>query len=175
MIFKPPVGSWSLTSPLSQNSGKTNPGDSRVDIHGVTQHETGLRLGLMGFKCVCVRLEVQGGSRRVGLRRLKSSYCLEETFSFSLYSNFPQSARRAASEPHDSCIGISVFPERFIYSGSVRRVLSFTNTTLLHINKLQHVQGEAARWRLQQQTASAEQELHKGLTGTGPWLPVNYF
>lgn len=70
---------------------------------------------------------------------------LEQTSSFSLYSNFLQSARSDASQPQNrsSIIIKKIFTERFIYSASVRWAAS----PPLHIHKLHHVHAEAARPR----------------------------
>lgn len=58
------LSGWFIKSDFSresQNSGTRNSGDSRAAIYGVTQHEMWLRLGLMGFKCIFLKLEVFQG------------------------------------------------------------------------------------------------------------------
>lgn len=125
----PPAGKltafllWNLTLMLSpgwfiksqscltdkQQSGKTN--------GGVTQQEMWLRLGLMGSP-----LSHCGEAVRV---TVCMSYCLRETSSFSLYSDFfTVSLQRcfwaAENKPR---ITITIFAEHFIYSESARRVV----------------------------------------------------
>lgn len=74
----------------------------------------------------------EGDSAHVKLTRLKMSYCLRETSSFSLYSDFfTVSLQRCfwAAE-NKPCITIKIFAEHFIYSESARRVvLSHSQTS----------------------------------------------